>query len=71
MRILLDENLPFALITFLEERGHAVFHIKKLGKSGIKNGEVSSLPRNLSAGCSREMRTFRTWRDFYGARLAA
>ncbi len=49
VRILLDENLPFVLLTILEERGYTVFHIKKLGKSGIKNGEVYKLAEEL--GC--------------------
>ena len=37
---LLDENIPFALIEFLERKGYHVIHLKKIGKSGIKNGEV-------------------------------
>ena len=40
MRILLDENIPYAFIDFLEKKGHTVEHIKKIGKSGIKNGDV-------------------------------
>lgn len=38
--ILLDENIPFAFIDFFEKRNCSVEHIKKIGKSGIKNGEV-------------------------------
>ncbi len=40
IRFLLDENMPFALIDFLEERGYPVEHLKKVGKGGIKNGDV-------------------------------
>jgi len=40
IEFLLDENLPFALVSFLEKRGYQVDHLKKMGKSGIKNGEV-------------------------------
>ncbi len=40
IRFLLDENMPFALIEFLEERGYPVEHLKKIGKGGIKNGDV-------------------------------
>jgi len=38
--IFLDENLPFALIEFFVERKINVEHIKKIGKTGIKNGDV-------------------------------
>jgi predicted nuclease of predicted toxin-antitoxin system len=48
-RILLDENLPFAFIQFFEQRECTVFHIKKLGKSGIRNGEVYKLAEELDA----------------------
>lgn len=47
--LLLDENLPFALIGALEERGCTVHHIKKLGKAGIKNGEVYRLAEDMDA----------------------
>ncbi len=40
IEFLLDENLPFALIDFLEQTGYSVNHLKKMGKSGIKNGEI-------------------------------
>lgn len=40
---LLDENIPYALIAVLEERGFSVEHLKKIGMAGIKNGEVYKL----------------------------
>ena len=40
IEFLLDENLPFALIDFLEKKNYRVNHLKKMVKSGIKNGEV-------------------------------
>ena len=40
MKILLDENMPFAFIDFLNEKGHTVEHLKKIGKGGIKNSNV-------------------------------
>ncbi len=40
VRFLLDENMPFALLEFLRNRGYETDHLKKLGKVGIKNGEV-------------------------------
>ncbi|MEW6200628.1 MAG: DUF5615 family PIN-like protein [bacterium] len=43
IRFLLDENMPYALIALIEKRGFLVEHLKKIGKSGIKNGEVYKL----------------------------
>lgn len=40
IKFLLDENIPYALVEFLENRGYTASHLKKIGKSGIKNGEV-------------------------------
>jgi predicted nuclease of predicted toxin-antitoxin system len=40
IKFLLDENLPYDLITIVEKKGYYVEHIKKIGKTGIKNGEV-------------------------------
>ncbi len=38
--ILIDENLPYDLECFFAEKNVPVEHIKKIGKAGIKNGEV-------------------------------
>jgi predicted nuclease of predicted toxin-antitoxin system len=43
IKFLLDENIPYALIEYLEEKGFSVEHLKKIGKQGIKNGEVYKL----------------------------
>ena len=40
IRFLLDENMPFDLIQLLTKKGHEVIHLKKIGKGGIRNGEV-------------------------------
>ena len=40
IKYLLDENTPYALINLLESRGFTVMHLKKIGKGGIRNGEV-------------------------------
>lgn len=40
VKFLLDENTPYALIDLLESRGFTVVHLKKIGKGGIRNGEV-------------------------------
>lgn len=42
-KFLLDENIPYALINFLKKRGFLVEHLKKIGKGGIKNGDVYRL----------------------------
>ena len=36
----IDENIPFSFIDYFEKTNYNVEHIKKIGKSGIKNGEV-------------------------------
>ncbi len=40
IKFLLDENMPFDLVDFLKRRGYETNHLKTLGKTGIKNGEV-------------------------------
>ena len=35
IKFLLDENIPYALIEYLEEKGFSVEHLKKMGKEGI------------------------------------
>lgn len=42
-KFLLDENMPFALIDFLKDHGFTAIHLKKIGKQGIKNGDVYKL----------------------------
>ena len=44
--ILLDENIPFDFIGFFENAGYNVEHLKKIGKTGIKNGEVYKYAEN-------------------------
>jgi len=46
---LLDENIPYDLIGLLEKRGFKVNHLKKIGKVGIKNGEVYELAEEMNA----------------------
>lgn len=40
VRLLLDENMPFALLELLANEGCEADHLKKMEKAGIKNGEV-------------------------------
>ena len=37
---LLDENISFDIIFVIKKLGYKVEHLKKLGKAGIRNGEV-------------------------------
>lgn len=46
---LLDENVPFSLIQYLENKGYEANHLKEMGKSGIKNGEVYKLAEERGA----------------------
>ena len=43
MVFLPDENISFDVIPFLKSIGYKVEHVKLLGKSGIRNGEVHQL----------------------------
>ena len=46
---LLDENIPYSAISLLEKRGHTVAHVRKVGKAGIRNGEVYQLAADLNS----------------------
>ena len=46
IKFLLDENIPYALIDLLEKKNFTVEHLKKIGKQGIKNGEVYKIAEN-------------------------
>jgi len=38
--ILIDENLPYDMIDFFVKRKIKTEHLKKIGKTGVRNGEV-------------------------------
>ena len=63
IKFLLDENTPYALIGLLESRGFTVIHLKKIGKGGIKNGEVCEFAEKPRCGLSYVMQIFRTSRN--------
>ncbi len=46
---LLDENLPYALLDWLHQKGYTVEHLKKIGQTGIRNGDVYRLAE--TKGC--------------------
>ncbi len=56
---LLDENIPYSHIAFLEKRGYTTHHVRKLGKAGIRNGEVYALAVSLSAWIVTRDKDFR------------
>ena len=37
---ILDENIGYDLIPFLQKKGFAVDHVKKMGLTGTKNGDL-------------------------------
>ncbi|HWF43352.1 MAG TPA: DUF5615 family PIN-like protein [Candidatus Kapabacteria bacterium] len=61
---LLDENIPYSLIEFLEKRGHITHHVRKLGKVGIRNGEVYQLAVDLQAWIVTRDKDFRSYVKF-------
>jgi predicted nuclease of predicted toxin-antitoxin system len=56
---LLDENIPYSLIAYLEKKGYTAYHVRKLGKVGIRNGEVYELAVSLSAWIVTRDKDFR------------
>ena len=40
MRILLDENVPYLVKSYLIDLGHQVSHVKDIGLQGIENGAL-------------------------------
>lgn len=63
IKFLLDENIPYALIDLLESRGFTVMHLKRIGKGGIRNGEVLNLQKRIRCGLLQGMQIFRTSRN--------
>ena len=66
---LLDENIPYSLIAYLEKRGHTAYHVRKLGKSGIRNGEVYQLATSLSSWIVTRDKDFRNLVKFLSSEV--
>jgi predicted nuclease of predicted toxin-antitoxin system len=64
LTFLLDENLPFALIEWLTQRGFEAKHLKMLGKGGIKNGEVYQLAETEHAWILTRDADFKSYEKF-------
>jgi predicted nuclease of predicted toxin-antitoxin system len=64
MVFLLDENMPFDLIDAIAKKGHTTHHVKKLGKTGIVNGEVYRLAIELDAWLITRDKDFRSLEKF-------
>lgn len=64
IEFLLDENMPFALIRFLEEKGFRVSHLKKIGKGGIKNGAVYKIAEESKSWIVTRDADFESYRKF-------
>ncbi len=64
IEFLLDENMPFALIEFLEGKGFRVNHLKKTGKGGIKNGEVYKIAEEGNLWIITRDADFESYRKF-------
>ncbi len=64
VKFLLDENMPFALIEFLSNRGYETKHLKILGKGGIKNGEVYQVAQENQAWIMTRDSDFKNYHRF-------
>jgi len=70
IKFLLDENIPYALIDLLQKRGFDVQHLKKMGKQGIKNGEVYEIAENEKSWIVTRDADFQNLRKFYHYNVA-
>lgn len=64
IKFLLDENMPFALIEFLKNKGYETEHIKQLGKGGIRNGEVYQVALEKDAWILTRDSDFKSYHKF-------
>jgi len=64
LTFLLDENMPFALDEFLRNRGYNSYHLKKMGKGGIKNGEVYNVAEKKGAWILTRDSDFKSYHKF-------
>ena len=70
IKFLLDENIPYALIDLLKKRGFDVRHLKKMGKEGIKNGEVYEIAENEKGWIITRDADFQNLRKFHSYNVA-
>lgn len=70
LKFLLDENTPYALIDLLESRGFTVKHLKKMGKEGIKNGEIYKLAEKDKMWIVTRDTDFQNFRRFAAHKIA-
>lgn len=70
IKFLLDENIPYALIDLLEKRGFTVEHLKRIGKQGIKNGEVYEIAEKEKMWIVTRDANFQNLRRFYAFNVA-
>jgi len=64
IEFLLDENIPYAFIDYLEGKGYPAKHLKKLGLQGIKNGEVYKLAEDYKMWIVTRDADFQNLRKF-------
>jgi predicted nuclease of predicted toxin-antitoxin system len=64
IKFLLDENMPFALIEFLRNKGYETEHIKQLGQGGIRNGEVYQVALEKDAWILTRDSDFKSYHKF-------
>jgi predicted nuclease of predicted toxin-antitoxin system len=67
---LLDENIPYAFIDLLERRGFSAHHLKKIGKQGIRNGEVYGIAERENMWIITRDADFQNLRRFYSYNIA-
>jgi predicted nuclease of predicted toxin-antitoxin system len=64
IKFLLDENMPFALLEYLKNKGYEVKHLKKVDKVGIKNGEVYKFAEKIGSWILTRDSDFKSYHKF-------
>ena len=60
IKLLLDENTPYALIDLLESRGFTVMHLKRSARVELEMVKFLNLQKRIRCGLSHVMQIFRT-----------
>jgi predicted nuclease of predicted toxin-antitoxin system len=70
IKFILDENIPFAFIELLNQKGYETQHLKKIGKTGIKNGEVYQLAEQEKSWIVTRDADFQNLQKYYAFDVA-
>lgn len=70
IKFILDENIPFAFIKLLNKKGYETQHLKKIGKTGINNGEVYKIAEQEKSWIVTRDADFQNLQKYYSFDVA-